>query len=415
MPRTYNRKFKLTWHKHSQRWKRVYLGKTYYLKTKCNGKSDIQGYQLALNEWEALKQKIDREFESQPVGVRLATNYSAFPDELPESVLIQPDNATIDDLAASFVAEFKHRAETGDCGITTFRENRDCLADFQGYAKKYQRKLASEIDEHLLKCYRDKQRELVQQTSISAYTAKKRLYCLKRFIEWAYKHRYLSEFPRNVDRHFSKVVKLPDPSPNPFTVKEIRAIWKASITKGKFSRKSYKTSLFILLGLNCGYRSGDIAKLKHSHLRKENGIYIIDRKREKTGSPQVHALWPLTAKLLFDEMTDPKESDFMLLDERGGMLVTENIEGVTAINDCIGRCFNRVKSKAKITGKGTGHSSLRDTGADAIKKQFPAYPQIVSQYLGHKATGMQTHYTREHYETLFASLEWLDEHFKLTL
>lgn len=429
----------INWYPTRQCWRKKYQGKMYYLATGgvCKGEQDQEGYLAAIAEWHSIKQRLDEGLDARPEATKqvspprprldiklpskqipvqpFAYDYRNEPDQLPQAVLVHPHHATLDDLILAFVEDFKHRAATGDCSISTYRESRDCLADFQGYATKYKRTLVADIDEHFLKCYRDKQRELVQQQANSAYTAKKRLYYVKRFIEWAYKHRYLQEMPRNVDRHFARVVKLPNPAPKPFTLQEVKALWKAATTKHKFSRKSYRNALYILLGLNCGYRAGDISALKHSHLRQENGYWIIDRKREKTGSPQVHKLWPITHQLLLDEMTDPAEHENMLLDERGGLLVVASLEQKTGLNDCVGRCFNRVKAKAGLTGAGTGHSVLRDTGADTIKQHFPATPHIVSQYLGHKPKGMHTHYAREHYELLFDALDWLDDHFKLKL
>ncbi len=43
------------------RWRKRYLGKDYYMKTKCTGKTtDRPGYLAALREWERLKAYIDR-------------------------------------------------------------------------------------------------------------------------------------------------------------------------------------------------------------------------------------------------------------------------------------------------------------------------------------------------------------------
>lgn len=433
----------LNWYPTRQCWRKKYRGKMYYLGTggQCQGPEDSEGYLVALGEFAEIKRRVDEGQTPRPTPARkqadkpapapssdfevvidipvkqlagMATDYSSDPDELPQAILAQPQEATLDELIGSFVDDFKQRALLEDVSISMYREVKDCLDDFQGYARKYKRAKIEQLDEHLLKCYRDRQRELVQAGEFSPFTVKKRLANLKRFIEWAYRHRYLDSIPRNVDKHFAKVVKLPDPDPQPFTLEQVKAIWKQATKKGKFSRKSQKNALFVLLGLNCGYRSGDIASLKHSHLRKENGFWIIDRKREKTGSPQVHKLWPLTYQLLMDEATDPAESEIMLRDERGGLLVDHVIDRVGS-NDCIGRCFSRIKIRAGITGKNTGHAVLRDTGADAIKKQFPETPHIVSQYLGHKPKGMQTHYTREHYDLLFQALDWLESYFDFKL
>lgn len=139
--------------------------------------------------------------------------------------------------------------------------------------------------------------------------------------------------------------------------------------------------------MNCGYRSGDIATLKHAHIRKEgegkSQVWYIFRTREKTGSPQCHKLWKLTRQLLQEEMTDPETTELVLLDECKQPLVVESMDTKTAKSDCIGRMFGRLKGKLGWTGAGRGHSSLRDTAAQALKDNH--YPQhLIKQFLGYK-------------------------------
>ena len=51
--------YQLTWMPHAKRWRKRYLGITYYLRTANNGKRDRQGYEATLCEWERLKSYID--------------------------------------------------------------------------------------------------------------------------------------------------------------------------------------------------------------------------------------------------------------------------------------------------------------------------------------------------------------------
>src|SRR5262245_50607963 len=51
--------YELTWIDHANRWRKRYLGRTYYLKTDVGGKSDRDGYLAALNEWQRLKAYVD--------------------------------------------------------------------------------------------------------------------------------------------------------------------------------------------------------------------------------------------------------------------------------------------------------------------------------------------------------------------
>ena len=116
-------------------------------------------------------------------------------------------------------------------------------------------------------------------------------------------------------------------------------------------------------------------------------------------------------------MTDPAEHELCLLDERGGTLVTESLDATTAKTDCVGRCFNRVKEKAKITGPNKGHSVLRDTSAQALKDNgFPRH--IISEFLGHKNRDVARHYITETIESrkeLFKAIDFLESHFNLKL
>lgn len=52
-------KYRLTWVQHAKCWRKRYDKKTYYLKTKVNGKRDRPGYEAAFREWERLKAYID--------------------------------------------------------------------------------------------------------------------------------------------------------------------------------------------------------------------------------------------------------------------------------------------------------------------------------------------------------------------
>ena len=49
----------LTWMPHAKRWRKRYQGRTYYLRSKSNGRRDREGYLAALAEWERLKSYID--------------------------------------------------------------------------------------------------------------------------------------------------------------------------------------------------------------------------------------------------------------------------------------------------------------------------------------------------------------------
>lgn len=427
----------ISWHKARSCWRKKYQGKTFYLATGgvCKGPEDQHGYETALAEWFDTKRVIDsgglatmsspapaREsgirdvFGNQPnLPVKhlqpMASDYSSLPDALPAGNVATMTDAPLDDLTDLHLAEIKQRVEAGERALATYRDAVDKLADFQGYAKKYKRTKISEVDAHFLKCYRTQQFELMNgggEGSVSAFTIKRRLQHVKRFMEWCYRNEYVSRLPRNLDKTFAQV-ELPKPKPQPLTKSEVQTIWNYAV-KQQAHKGSYRNALFVLLGLNCGYRSGDISTLKHEHIKQRDGRWYIERAREKTGSPQQHILWPITVELLKQVMSNPQHHEYVFIDENGGRLVKESYD--KSKSDLVREAFKRIKRKLKFDAN---HSRLRDTGADWLKQQFPEYPQVVSQHLGHMPHGMHTHYAREHYEKLYECIDAMEKHYGLKL
>ncbi len=417
----------ISWYPARQCWRKKYKGNTYYLAKGgiCKDENDLAGYETALGEWFDIRRRLEATPEVQPkqpaLDIKLprklvavasmATDYSALPDELPHASIAVLDNAPVNALIEAYLLGVQQLAASGKRSIATYKEAKDKLGDFQGYARKYQRTTIDEIDAHLLKCYRDTQLALVDKGKVSAFTAKKRLAAVKRFLEWCYRNEYIDRLPRNIDRTFAQV-ELPDPTPHPFSKSEVQELWKAALETRNNRGHAYRNALYVALGLNCGYRSGDIATLRRSHIKEENGVWYIDRQREKTGSPQHHKLWNVTKVLLQTEMT--KTGDLLLVDEFGGPLVKEALD--KAKQDCVQQAFKRLARRMEWKGANKGHSCLRDTGADTLKKHFAeSWQSIVPQYLGHTPTGMHRHYAKEHYDLLNSALDWMEGHFDLKL
>lgn len=56
----YHVRFKLTPMPPTNRWRKIYKGKVYYVgKGHCQNKNDRAGYQVALAEWQAIRAKLD--------------------------------------------------------------------------------------------------------------------------------------------------------------------------------------------------------------------------------------------------------------------------------------------------------------------------------------------------------------------
>ena len=448
MPKLLNRI--LSWYPGRRCWRKKYKGQTHYLGTggKCNGPDDRHGYEQALGEWFAIKQRIDAGLPAalakppvlaklvndpmqsygEPIvlpvktlqtAARFAHNYALDPD-LSQAVLTSPTDATIAEAVKAFTGTIRQKAELGERSIRTYHEAVHALGDFKAFCERHGAKLGIEtldnVNAPVLNLYRQKQLDLLRDRKHSAFTAKRRLQFLKRLLEWAYENELLERLPRNLSKNYARV-DLPDPTPRPLTLDEVKALWAAATTKGKFSRKSQRAALYTLLGINCGYRSGDIATLKHTHIKKQKDGWYLVRTREKTGSPQCHKLWEQTRKLLEAEMTDPELHELVLLDERNQPLVTESFDAKTGCSDCIGRMFQRLREKLEWTGKGRGHSSLRDTGAQFLKDRHHQQ-SLIKEYLGHKNRDVVRHYVTdsfESYKPLFEALDAMGKHFDLTM
>jgi len=435
----------LSWYAPRRCWRKVYQGKAYYVGKGSSGPDDEKGYQRGLEEFYAIKRRVD-EPEPEPEEVvqsvapatddgkaaleaairdafasvvgsddipknvlSFASDYSTLSNTLPEVPTPQAPGY-LKDRIKDYLSDIKQRVEIGGLAITSYREYEDKLEDFVGYARQKQVEKLDEVTGHFLNHYRKQQLDLVISKKIGAFTAKKRLAHTKRFLEWCRRLEYIEQVPACVDKTYAQIT-TPKPTPYPFTKQQVNKLWKHTLEQAHRTG-SYRNVLFVALGLNCGYRSGDIASLRHEHLFRRKGRWYIERGRNKTGSPQHHILWGVTIELLQAEMTNPKHHDLVLVDINGEPLVKEDF--VKSKIDLVREAFKRIRRNMKW-GPNTGHSCLRDTGADWLKKTFPQYPGVVSQYLAHMPQGMTTHYANQHYETLYECLDEMDKHYNLSL
>jgi integrase len=397
-------------------YKKTRKGKPYYVgQGRLPDESEEYREKRAIAEWlqieRGLREHSSTTFHADPFHSS-AHDYSLDPD-LPAIIRLPCGEVTVDELVGILLQSIRQLAESGARAISTYREAKDSLADFQAFCKRYGKTLISEVDAHFVLAYKNKQHELMHNRVYSAYVVQRRLRYVVRLMEWGYENEFVDVLPRNINKNLYQV-DLPEPTPHPFTNQQVQQLWMTAKTKSKCSRKGYRNCLYILLGLNLGYRAGDIASLRHEDIDWTS--YVVHRKRAKTNAAQIHKLWPLTAKLLAEEMTDPTEHELVLLDERGGLLVVESLDAKTAKTDCIGRCFNRLKTKLDWRGPHMGHSCLRDTSAQALKDNgFPR--EIIKQFLGHKERDVVRHYVTESVASrkdLFTAIDWLEGYFGLS-
>lgn len=164
---------------------------------------------------------------------------------------------------------------------------------------------------------------------------------------------------------------------------------------------SSRTKLYLLLMANIGATQIDLSDLLPSEVSLKPGRIV--RKRSKTSDietvPKVnYKLWPSTKALLKKHAV--AEGSNALLNRNGGLLVESQIreDGKEKRNDCVRSAYNRVLKKLKNRELipedfSKALTDIRKTGADLLaKSEFEAYHQL---YLGHATKSVaENHYLK---------------------
>ncbi len=436
------RKRELSWHKPRGCYRKVYQGKTHYLKTECKNKSDEEGYRAALKEWQAVKAHADGEgpepYDSgqwDPSGyakrlarwlilederapeerkakpgaanvATMATDYTKHAFTPGVIARIKQDNISIADLFGEYLRQRKVKAESGKLSVKQYAQDKAKLADFEGFAKHHGKTLLEEIDGPFLSFYRECQEALTahkkKKERISSETARKRLQTVLKVWNWAYEQEYLDRLPRVLTKGYAQI-EIKRPKPQFWTVDEIKTIFKNS---------SQRTKLYILLAANCGYTQGEISSLTWEMIDDEG---VIRRQRPKTEQTQVHRLFDITLELLREESKSTE--GLCLLSQQGNPLLSQDIkeDGNVTHQDSIRLAFNRVLTKLEMTGTGKSFKHIRKTSAQAILEQFED-ERLVDMFLAHSTKGaVREHYTEPVYKRYFEALDWLGEFYSFSL
>lgn len=448
--------YQLTWVNHAKRWRKRYLGKTYYLKSPNNGKRDRKGYESAFREWERLKAYLDglgpnpytptgaiipedqlpmaapvyfppappiREPHVMPlartirppVAKLVPARHADDPDWIegtgfgamlnPELITVRgngnpySDERRIEALADFWLDQRKKQVDRGDLSLSQWDEDRTKLAVFRKFLRANYPTTAyiDEIDPSILNLYRDKQWEFVDsggEHSISKVTLRKRLATVAKWLTWLVDQNILTDLPKDL-RSYGRV-RLDKPKPVFWSVGEIKAL---------ANHATERTRLYIMLGLNLGATQRDIATLEPSMIDWETRI--VTRNRHKTGVASKARLWSVTLELLAKHR-NPNESGPLLVGEGGNPLLEEkvNAKGNTIRTDAIGLAFERLKAAKKTGFKGDPRSfkHLRKSAANEIEK---VRPDLTGLFLAHAEAGMKRHYVQQQFQDLFQETDKL--------
>lgn len=426
-------KLELTWISHARKWRKRYLNTTYYLKTKCGGKSDRQGYLAALREWERLKAFIDglgpnpythtgalipeghylaaapapEKLQSAGIAPQLvelgadppfivsrgiaAALHPGLIVNRSEPVLL-PEERRVSATVTLYLDHRRKEAERGNLSLKQYDEDKRQVETFQNFLTVNYPTLAfiDQLSPAMLNLYRDKQTDLCT----SNVTLKKRLEAVRKWLSWLIDRNILKELPKDLSNYAK--VKLDKPRPEFFSVDELKTVYGKA---GELVRAC------MLLGLNAGFTQRDCSSLIPSMIDWQTGI--LTRERSKTGTDQRAKLWPETIELL-RKVGNVKGSGPILRNSIGNPLVYETVgeNGKVTTTDTIKHLFRRFQADCE----NKSFKDFRKTSANYIEKWNAS---LTGLFLAHSESSVKKHYVARHFEELFVLTDKLRETYDL--
>jgi integrase len=321
---------------------------------------------------------------------------------------------TVLDLANLFLDELHRRGMASQVSWSHFRCTQNRLKRLCEYFGR--RQPLSEIGkEHLVRAVmhfasrpasqdRPYQRQ-PKGSPISIASAKGVISQLKALFAWAADHDQLQwERPRGFERIFKlkrnglltaaerqqEAKELVTGEVRVFSPEELGHIYHSATSRER---------VFMLLGLNCGFTSGEISSLRRFEVFLDDPTPYIHKRRSKTGVEARWTLWPETAALLRKHRAKANEELRWLLTLADGPLVevTEYCR-----RDSIDKHWVSLLKRAEIEQR-LGFRFLRKTGANAIKRLGGL--EESEMYLAHQEPGLNKHYANRNWDRMWACLE----------
>jgi integrase len=197
------------------------------------------------------------------------------------------------------------------------------------------------------------------------------------------------EAPRRFDRIFRLPRTTTAPIINTYSVAELARLYKQANGRMK---------LLILLALNCGFCSAELATLKRSEIDLKNKV--IKRARQKNGNFMSWSLWDETVKMLKKSMAT--DGELALRRENGSPLVS--FDDVHRRLDGISYAWRNLLEQANRCENGIVGSfkTLRKTGATMIRAIGGI--EVSEMYLSHSEKSMAKFYSTPNMEQLSTAL-----------
>jgi len=232
--------------------------------------------------------------------------------------------------------------------------------------------------------------------NLDSTTHNKYLGFFRRFVVWLFQTKRIDQLPRNLDSktHGKK--------------KQHKAVAVYQGVREVLRKLPEKQRLWALLCLNCGMTNVDLGGLEWADITKEGEIWILCRRRVKTGkNPKIptvrYKLWEEVIDLLANiKPENPVGHIFTMRNGKPLYRHTFNEEGIATKYDGFGVCWKRMKNKPEIP-----LAKFRSIAATELKKD---HRDLVSYYLGHAPTTVaDKHYAAESDGPFFEALDKLHQ------
>jgi len=327
---------------------------------------------------------------------------------------VKPCDLTIADAANLYLMQMFNRAWSAQVSWGHYRSCQhrlrrvvECMGEQNALSNVTKESLNSTILYFAQRppCKKRKFQKKPADQPISLYTAKGIIAMVRALFVWLADHDQLTwERPRGFDRIFKlkdRRLKTPDEvarearsvisgEVDTFTIAELTRLFRAARSRDR---------LYILLGLNCGFTSGEISSLHTFEVFLDADVPCIHKRRAKTGVEAKWSLWPETATMLRRHRAATNARHLWLMTPLCNQLVEVD---EFCRRDAIDQSWKLLYPRVGLD-RVLGFRFMRKTGADAIKRLGGL--EESEMYLAHQESGLNKHYANRNWPKLWTCLE----------
>ena len=175
--------------------------------------------------------------------------------------------------------------------------------------------------------------------------------------------------------------------------------------------------MFVLLALNCGFYSVDIARLTHTEIDWTEGRIVRQRSKTRGKSDSIpkvnYKLWKPTLELL--RKFKSNHPTLLLTNVDGGPLWSEyEKDGKIIHNDNVKNTYFRLQSQLKVpVSDRKPFKTFRKTSASKLENHTE-YGRYAEYFLGEAPKSIAgRHYVKPSKEQFDNALQWLGKEYKI--